>query len=73
MSTYDEKLEVFRGRRVLVVGLGRSGVGAARVLAPVAAVVTACDQNAADELSAEAQALADAGVELRIFSRTWTF
>jgi UDP-N-acetylmuramoylalanine--D-glutamate ligase len=65
MSTYDEKLEVFRGRRVLVVGLGRSGVGASRVLAPVAAAVTACDQNAADELSAEARALADAGVELR--------
>jgi UDP-N-acetylmuramoylalanine--D-glutamate ligase len=65
VSTYEEKLEAFRGRRVLVVGLGRSGVGASRALAPVAEAVTACDQSAADELSAEARALAGAGVQLR--------
>ncbi len=58
-------MEAFRGRRVLVVGLGRSGVGAAEALAPVAAEVRACDEKAADELSAEARELAEAGVELR--------
>jgi UDP-N-acetylmuramoylalanine--D-glutamate ligase len=65
MSAYEEKLKAFRGHRVLVVGLGRSGVGAATALAPVAAEVRACDEKAADELSAEARELAGAGVELR--------
>ncbi len=70
MSTYEEKLEAFRGRRVLVVGLGRSGVAAARALAPAAAEVVACDEKPADELSKEARELAGAGVELRAGDQT---
>jgi UDP-N-acetylmuramoylalanine--D-glutamate ligase len=65
VSAYEEKLAAFRGRRVLVVGLGRSGVGAAKALAPVAADVRACDEKAADELSAEARELPELGVDLR--------
>ena len=65
MRTYEEKLEAFRGRRVLVVGLGRSGVAAARALAPAAAEVVACDEKPADELSKEARELAGTGVVLR--------
>jgi len=70
VSTYEEKLEAFRGRRVLVVGLGRSGVAAARALAPAAAEVVACDEKPADELSKEARELAGAGVELRAGDQT---
>ncbi len=70
MSTYEEKLEAFLGRRVLVVGLGRSGVAAARALAPAAAEVVACDEKPADELSKEARELAGAGVELRAGDQT---
>jgi len=65
MSVFKAKLERFRGRRVLVVGLGRSGVAAARVLAPVAARVTACDRKMLDELGAEAAALSGLGVDVR--------
>lgn len=70
MSTYEDKLEAFRGRSVLVVGLGRSGVAAARVLAPAAARVVACDEKPAGELSEEARELAEAGVELRAGDQT---
>lgn len=70
MSKYEEKLEAFRGRRVLVVGLGRSGVAVARALAPAAAEVVACDEKPADELSKEARELAGAGVELRAGDQT---
>ncbi len=70
MSTYEEKLEAFRGRRVLVVGLGRSGVAAARALAPAATEVVACDEKPADELSTEARELAGAGVVLRLGDQT---
>lgn len=65
MRTYEEKLEAFRGRRVLVVGLGRSGVAAARALAPAVTEVVACDEKPADELSAEARELASTRVVLR--------
>jgi UDP-N-acetylmuramoylalanine--D-glutamate ligase len=64
VNTFEDKLESFRGRRVLVVGLGRSGIGAAKVMAPVAAV-TACDGKSLTELDAEARKLAEWGVELR--------
>ncbi|MEE9458111.1 MAG: UDP-N-acetylmuramoyl-L-alanine--D-glutamate ligase, partial [bacterium] len=70
MRTYEEKLEAFRGRRVLVVGLGRSGVAAARALAPAATEVVACDEKPADELSTEARELAGAGVKLRAGDQT---
>ncbi len=65
MNTYEEKLEAFRGRSVLVVGLRRSGVAAAKVLAPAAARVVACDEKPAGELSEDARQLAGTGVELR--------
>jgi UDP-N-acetylmuramoylalanine--D-glutamate ligase len=70
VRTYEEKLEAFRGRRVLVVGLGRSGVAAARALAPAATEVVACDEKPADELSTEARELAGAGVALRLGDQT---
>lgn len=52
----------WNGRKVLVVGLGRSGVAAARVLAGLGARVIACDKahKSADEL----QELEGTGVEL---------
>lgn len=64
MNAFEDKLEAFRGRRVLVVGLGRSGVGAAKVMASVAAV-TACDEKPLAELDAEVRKLAEWGVEIR--------
>jgi UDP-N-acetylmuramoylalanine--D-glutamate ligase len=69
MSALKAKLERFRGRRVLVVGMGRSGVGAARLLAPVAAV-TACDAKPAAELGDAPATLAAAGVEVRAGDQT---
>lgn len=66
MTEFDDKLEAFRGRRVFIVGLGRSGLGAARVLAPVAARVVAADEKPLGELGAAVQALAQEGVELRL-------
>ncbi|NIT35955.1 MAG: UDP-N-acetylmuramoyl-L-alanine--D-glutamate ligase [candidate division Zixibacteria bacterium] len=65
MSEFSDKLAAFRGRRVLVVGLGRSGVGAAKVLAPVAARVVASDQRPLEELDPTARRLSKFGVELR--------
>lgn len=65
MSAFTDKLEAFRGRRVLIVGLGRSGVAAATVLAAVAARVVACDEKPLRELDRAAADLSSAGVELR--------
>ncbi|HUU56896.1 MAG TPA: Mur ligase family protein, partial [bacterium] len=65
MSTFTDKLEAFRGRRILVVGLGRSGVAAANVLAAVAARVVACDEKPLRELEKAAADLSSSGVELR--------
>lgn len=53
-----------KGRRVLVVGLGRSGQAAARFLLARGARVTATDLRPAGELGPVAAALADAGVRL---------
>jgi len=64
MSVLSAKLERFRGRRVLVIGLGRSGIGAARLLARVADVV-ACDEKPAAALADEVTALAAEGVAVR--------
>jgi len=64
VSAFTDKLEAFRGRRVLVVGLGRSGVAAATVLAAVAARVVACDEKPLGELGPAAN-LSSSGVELR--------
>jgi len=65
VSTFTDKLEAFRGRRILVVGLGRSGVAAANVLAPVAARVVACDEKPLRELDPAAADLSSSGVGLR--------
>ena len=65
MSTFTGKLEAFRGRRVLVVGLARSGVAAAKVLAAVAGRVVACDEKPLAELDPAVAALSAAGVDLR--------
>ncbi len=65
MSVFLAKLERFRGRRVLVVGLARSGVAAARVLAPVAARVVGCDEKPWASLEEPARELAGLGVEMK--------
>jgi UDP-N-acetylmuramoylalanine--D-glutamate ligase len=65
VSAFTDKLEAFRGRRVLIVGLGRSGVAAATVLAAVAARVVACDEKPLAELDPAVADLSAAGVELR--------
>jgi len=65
VSIFTAKLERFRGRDVLVVGLARAGVAAAKVLAPVAGRVRACDERPLDALGPAAAALAADGVELR--------
>ncbi len=56
--------EDYRGRRVLVVGLARSGLAAARFLLHRGARVRANDARPAEELSPEVAALADRGVEV---------
>jgi UDP-N-acetylmuramoylalanine--D-glutamate ligase len=48
----------FRGKRVTVVGLARSGVAAARTLDSLGAIVTATDKKPLDLLGPQAQALA---------------
>ncbi len=50
------------GRHPLVAGAARSGIAAARLLARHTADVAICDRHAAEALSAEARALAGAGV-----------
>lgn len=55
-------LETLRGRRVVVVGLARSGVAAARLLLAAGARVTAADAKPLDRLGADARELAVAGV-----------
>jgi UDP-N-acetylmuramoylalanine--D-glutamate ligase len=52
------------GRRVAVVGLARSGVAAARLLAAAGARVAACDARGLEALGPEAAALAGEGVRL---------
>ena len=54
------------GKNVLVVGLGKSGVSAARLLAGRGARVTGNDLREEAELTPDARALRDAGVELAL-------
>jgi UDP-N-acetylmuramoylalanine--D-glutamate ligase len=53
-----------RGKRVAVVGLGASGVAAARLCLGRGAHVVGCDEAARDRLGAEARALEAAGVRI---------
>lgn len=59
------RIEEWRGRRVLVVGLARSGVAAARLLLRHGAEVQAFDRKALDELPG-ARELAAAGARLAV-------
>ncbi len=59
-------MESYAAKRVVVVGLGASGVAACRLLARRGASVTAMDAKPAERLSAEARALTSAGVELSV-------
>src|SRR5262245_19868539 len=54
------------GQPVVVVGLARSGMAAARLLASRGARVLASDRRPARELAEEALSLADAGVQLEL-------
>ncbi len=54
------------GRRAVVVGLARSGVAAARLLARAGAHVVATDVRGADELGEDVTALAELGVTLEL-------
>lgn len=53
------------GRKVLVVGLGKSGLAAARFLARRGAIVTAADSRPREELAAAAGELAELPARLR--------
>ena len=59
-------MESYAAKRVVVVGLGASGVAACRLLARRGASVTAMDAKPAERLSADARALTSAGVELSV-------
>ncbi|MGE0453045.1 MAG: UDP-N-acetylmuramoyl-L-alanine--D-glutamate ligase [Vicinamibacteria bacterium] len=61
----EEEMEV-AGTSAVVVGLARSGVAAARLLAARGARVTACDRKRAQELPTEVAALESAGVRLEL-------
>jgi UDP-N-acetylmuramoylalanine--D-glutamate ligase len=53
-----------RGKRVLVMGLGRSGLGAARLCAELGARVTGTDLRSRENLGPEADELVDRGIAL---------
>jgi len=59
------KLEL-KGKRVLVIGLARTGVSTALFCAERGAVVTATDTRSADELGEAVSNLRDAGVQLQL-------
>lgn len=54
----------FRGKRVTVVGLARSGVAAARTLNALGAVVTVTDKKPADQLTAQIAALGSGAIRV---------
>jgi UDP-N-acetylmuramoylalanine--D-glutamate ligase len=56
--------ENYEGRRVLVVGLGRSGLAASELLLDRGATVVANDRQTREELDPQAVALGSRGVEL---------
>jgi UDP-N-acetylmuramoylalanine--D-glutamate ligase len=54
------------GKRAVVVGLGKSGVAACRLLASRGATVVATDAKTADQISAEVRALEEDGIRLAL-------
>ena len=60
MSVYEAKWDRFRGRRVLVLGMGRSGIAACGLLATVAEV-HAWDAKPLPNLSDDARNLVERG------------
>jgi UDP-N-acetylmuramoylalanine--D-glutamate ligase len=60
--------EDYRGRKVLVVGLGLSGIAAAELLSSRGAVVVATDRRSREELDPTALALEAKGVSLHLGS-----
>jgi UDP-N-acetylmuramoylalanine--D-glutamate ligase len=52
----------WKGLRVAVIGMGLSGVAAAKVLSQLGAIVTICDQKGSDSLAETIAELARAGV-----------
>jgi UDP-N-acetylmuramoylalanine--D-glutamate ligase len=58
-------MENYENKKVAVIGLARAGIPAARFLAERGARVIGYDSSELEELSDEARALADVGVELR--------
>src|SRR5256885_17015302 len=59
-------LETLAGRRVAVVGLGRSGLASARLLRAAGARVIASDQKTLAALGAETRELSALGVSLLV-------
>jgi len=68
MSAIRPMKEDYRGRRVLVVGLGLSGIAACELLRSRGAVVTATDRRTREELEPKALALEAEGVMLHLGS-----
>ncbi len=66
MTASFESLAAAAGRRVLILGLARSGVAAARALAAAGAVVTAYDRRPASELGEQVARLGDLPVALEL-------
>jgi len=62
----DRGIERLTGRRVLVVGLGRSGVAAARLLQAQGAHVTVTDQKSQDELKEQVAALSGLPIRFQL-------
>ncbi len=62
----DDIGRLWRNRRVLVLGMARSGRGAARLLARHGATVRATDLRTADELELDSASFAREGITLRL-------
>ena len=61
-----------RGKKVLVVGLARTGIATARFCLEHGATVTAIDSRSESELGAEVQELAEPGSDFAIWCGTAT-
>jgi len=58
MALRKTSMEMYRGKRVLVLGLAKSGLGAIRLLAKAGARVTGADENAAIALPSDLAGIA---------------